>query len=71
MNNLILGALANLLKMTISFVMSVFLSVCLSLCPSVCLSICPSVRVEQLYPHWTDFHEIRYLRIFRKSVERI
>jgi hypothetical protein len=27
-----------------------------------------SVRMEQLGSHWTDFHEIWYLRIFRKSV---
>jgi len=31
------------------------------------LSVCPSVRVEQLRSHWTDFHEILYLSIFRKS----
>jgi hypothetical protein len=44
---------------TISFVMSVRLSVCLS------------VRIEQLGFNWTDFYEISYLRIFRKSVEKI
>jgi len=27
--------------------------------------------MEQLDSHWTDFHEIWYLRIFRKSVEKI
>ena len=37
----------------------------------VCLSVRPSVRMEQLDTHWTDFHEILYLCIFRKSVERI
>ena len=42
-------------KATISFVMSVRLS----------------VRMEQLGYHWTDFHEILYLRIFRKPVEKI
>jgi len=26
-----------------------------------------SVRMEQLGSHWTDFHEIWYLGIFRKS----
>ena len=31
----------------------------------------PSVRMEQLISHWTDFHEIWYLRINRKSVEKI
>jgi len=40
---------------TISFVMPVRLS----------------VRMEQLSSHWTDFHEIWYLRIFRKYVEKI
>jgi hypothetical protein len=48
----VLGAFVNLRKATISFIMSVR----------------PSVRVEQLGSHWTDFHEIRYLNTFRKSV---
>jgi hypothetical protein len=29
------------------------------------------VRTEQLGSHWTDFHEILYLRIFRKCVQKI
>jgi len=29
------------------------------------------VRMEHLGPHWTEFHEIRYLIIFGKSVEKI
>jgi hypothetical protein len=33
--------------------------------------VCPSVRMEQFISHWTDFHEISYLRILRKSVEKI
>jgi hypothetical protein len=32
---------------------------------------CLSVRMEQLGSHLTDFHEILYLRIFLKSVEKI
>jgi hypothetical protein len=32
---------------------------------------CPSVRTEQFCSHWTDFHEILYLRTFLKSVEKI
>jgi hypothetical protein len=36
---------------------------------SILLSVCPSVRMEQLGSYWTDFYEIPYLRIFRKSVE--
>jgi hypothetical protein len=39
-----------LLKATVSFLMFVR----------------PSVRIEQLGSHWTDFHEILYLSIFRK-----
>jgi hypothetical protein len=31
----------------------------------------PSLRAEELGSHWMDFHEILYLRIFRKSVEKI
>jgi len=34
--------------------------------------------LSRLYPHgtklasrWTDFHEIRYLNVFRKSVKKI
>jgi hypothetical protein len=37
------------------------------------MSARPSVRMEQLgFPHWTDFHEIWYSRIFFfwKSVEK-
>ena len=33
-------------------------------------SVCPSVRLE-LGSHWTDFREIWYLSIFRKSVKKI
>jgi hypothetical protein len=54
-----LVAFAELRKATIGFVISVR------------LSVRPSVRMEQLGFHWTDFHEILYLRIFRKSVEKI
>jgi hypothetical protein len=31
---------------------------------------CMSVRMEQPGSHWTDFDEIWYLRLFRKSVEK-
>ena len=50
-----LGASTNLRKATISFVRSVRLS----------------VRIEKLVSHLKDFHEISYLRSFRKSVEKI
>jgi hypothetical protein len=32
--------------------------------------VCPSVRIEQFVSHWTDFHEIRYLSIFRKKEKK-
>jgi len=50
------GEFAKLRRATINLVMSVR--------PSVHLS----VQMEQ---HWTDFHEIWYLKIFRKSVENV
>jgi hypothetical protein len=49
-----LGPFTKLRKVAISFDMS------------VCPSVRPSVRKEQLGSHWTDFHEILYLRIFLK-----
>ena len=53
----ILGAFAKLLEATLSF---------------VCLSVCPTaVCMDQLGSLWTDFREILYLSIFRKSVEKI
>jgi hypothetical protein len=51
----ILGAFTELQKATLSFVISVRLS----------------VRMEHLGSHWTNFHEILYLRAFRKSAEKI
>jgi len=43
-----------------------------NVCPmSVCLSDRPSILVKQLGSRWTDFREIGYLSIFRKSVEQI
>jgi hypothetical protein len=50
-----LGPFANFRKATLSFVISVRLF----------------VRIEQLGYHWTYFHEILYLNIFRKYVEKI
>jgi hypothetical protein len=44
------GTFAQLRKVTTSFIMSV----------------CPSVRMEQLGSHQKDFHEIRYLTIFKQ-----
>jgi hypothetical protein len=35
------------------------------------ISVCPYIRMEQLGSHWIGFHEIWYLFIFRKSVEKI
>jgi hypothetical protein len=50
-----LGAFAKLRKATVSFVVSAR----------------PSVRMEHLGSHRTDFHEIWYMNIFRKSFEKI
>jgi hypothetical protein len=33
--------------------------------------VCLSVHMDQLGSQWTDFHEIWYLSIFRKSAEKI
>jgi len=57
------GSLVELRKATVSFVIYVR--------PSVCVSIRSSVRMEQLGTHWTDYHEIWYLNVFRKSDEKI
>ena len=37
----------------------------------VCPSVRPSILMEQLGSRWSDFHDIGYLRIFRKSVQKI
>jgi hypothetical protein len=37
----------------------------------ICLPLRRSVCMEQFGSHWTDFHEIRYLNVFRKYVEKI
>jgi hypothetical protein len=34
-------------------------------------SVRPPLRMEQLDSHWTDFDEICFLGLFRKSVEKI
>jgi hypothetical protein len=38
--------------------------------PPACLSVRPSAPVEQLGSHWTDFYEIWYLGVCRKSFEK-
>ena len=38
---------------------------------SSCTSACLSIRMEKLGSHRTDFHEILYLNIFRKSAGKI
>jgi len=35
------------------------------------MSVCPSVGMEQLGFHSTDFHDILYLNILLKSLEKI
>jgi hypothetical protein len=56
----LLGVFANLRQTTISFVMSVR--------PFVRPSLCP---IEQRGLHGTEFHEIWYFNLFRKSIEKI
>ena len=53
---MVLGAFAKFRKATMSVVYPFFRL---------------SVRMEQLCSHWTGFHEIWYLSIFRKYVEKI
>ena len=38
---------------------------------SIRLSVCLFMCMEQLGCHWTAFHEIWYLNIFRKFLEKI
>jgi hypothetical protein len=42
-----------------------------SSCLSVCLLVSLSVEMEQISSQWTNCHEISYLKIFRKSVEKL
>jgi hypothetical protein len=58
-HGVVLCAFANLRKATMSFVLSVG------------LTVRPPARTGQNGCHWTDFHEIWYSNIFRKSVEKI
>jgi hypothetical protein len=58
-----LGTFTKLQKSTISFVMSA--------CPPVRPSVCAFVCMEQLGSQLTDFYEIWYLGVFRKSVDKI
>jgi len=48
-----LGEFAKMRTATISFLMS------------VCVSVRSPIRMEQLGSHWTKFHEISYVNIFR------
>jgi hypothetical protein len=48
----------------------VFRRVC-KICEKRLLASCPSVRLSAVGSHWTDFHDIWYFSIFRKSVEKI
>ena len=68
----LLNAFAKFRKTIISFVMSyVRPSVLSSISLPVRTSIRLSVRMEKLSSHWTGFHEIQYLSIFRKHVKKI
>jgi len=36
------------------------------------VSVCPSIRPrEKIGSHWTDFHENWYLKILRKTIEKM
>jgi len=37
---------------------------------SYVMSVSPSVHMEALDSQWTDFNEMLYVKIFRKSVEK-
>jgi hypothetical protein len=54
----IVGAFVKLRKATGSFV------------ASICLSVQPFVRMEQMGSHWTDFHEIWYMKFFENLLEK-
>ena len=43
----------------------------MSVCPSDRPSLQLYVRMEQLGSHWTDFREIWYFKIFKKSAQKI
>ena len=60
MFGLILGTFTKLKKSTINFFMFAFY-----------LSICPSFHKKHFGYHWTGFHEIWYLSIFKKSVVKV
>ena len=38
---------------------------------SFVMCVFPSVHMGQFGSHWMDFHEILYLNVFHKSVEKI
>ena len=43
----------------------------LSFVMSVCVPVSLSFHIKNSVPHSMDFHEISYLNIFQKSVEKI
>jgi hypothetical protein len=61
LRSILLGAFAKLWKSTITLHVSL----------SVCLSFLPSFRMEQLCYLLTDFREIWYFNVFRRTVEKI
>ena len=65
-------ALTNLTHPYVEILLEALSQICEKrLTASSCLFVRLSVRMEQLSSHWTDFHEIWYLSIFRTSVENI
>jgi hypothetical protein len=63
LRNSVLSAFAKLRNVTVIFVMSV--------CLSLSLFVRASVRMKELGSHWTNFHKIWYLSIFRKPLQEI
>jgi hypothetical protein len=59
---ILLGMIEKLRNATIS-------SWCLSIW--LCVPVCLFARMEQIGSNWTDFHEICFVRICQKSVQKI
>jgi hypothetical protein len=59
----ILGLFTKFRKPTLNFFVPVR--------PAVCMSVRLCDCMKQLCSCWTDFHEMWYLKIFKKSVEKI
>ena len=43
----------------------------LSVCPSIHPSVCLSISLDRLGSHWTNFHQILYMILLKKSVKKL